>query len=92
MQTYGLRDTHLGHQESTLDLLAKWHSQSPQEETFRENNCFNLGKEPVEVLFVLLDALQAIPAMQTFRRPDKENALSILGIDSIYFTLLYDHC
>lgn len=44
MKTCRRRDTHLRHQESTLDLLAKRHGQSPQDETVLENGGFNLAE------------------------------------------------
>lgn len=89
-----LRDTHFRHQESTLDPLTKRHSKGPQEETVGKNCCFNLGKELVEVLFVVLNALQAVPAMQTFRKPDKWKHIKPLGISRnlFEFNLLHHHC
>ena len=54
-------DTHLRHQESTLDLLAKRHGQVPQDESVVANDGSNLAKELVEVLFVLFKTPQAVP-------------------------------
>lgn len=53
--------THFRHQEASSDLLGQRHGQGPDDEAVLAHNTFNLLKKPVQILLVVLQAVQAVP-------------------------------
>ncbi len=81
-------DTYFRNQESTLDLLAKWHGQTPQDETVVARNGCNLAKELVEVFFVLFKTPLAVPDIKHLENQNiNDNKVNIPSLELLQMVL-----